>query len=280
MSSDIRVLGRINLARFSTLRLGGTAECLAEAYSEDGLIKAILRGAIPIGGGSNVLFGDVSGLIVLNRTRGIELDGCNIRAESGVNLISLSRFAASNCLKGLEWACGIPGSVGGAAKMNASAFGNCFADRLTRLKVLRGDRGEWLSKSEFKFSYRKGVSDVVLAAEFALNAAPREEIEHNMRELTARRLSSQPKGFSLGSVFKNPQGFGLKSAAYYIEQCGFKGYACHGLKVSDKHANFILNTGGATPKDFLTLTGIIKYSVYRRFGISLENEFEIIGDII
>ena len=256
------------------------AECLAEAFTTEGLKRALCNGATLLGKGSNVLCGDVDGIVVLNRTSEVSVEGNTVLAESGVGLIALSRFAASRNLGGLEWACGIPGSLGGAAKMNASAFGGSFADKLTALYIFEDGREVRVPKSEIKFAYRKGCDKPVLRAEFVLNYRPREESERIMRELTARRFAAQPKGHSLGSVFKNPSGFGLKSAGYYIEKCGFGGKEYKGLSVSEKHANFILNTGGAKPKDFLTLVEIIRSAVFGEFGIKLENEFESIGDIL
>lgn len=276
MSEDIKVFGKTNLAAFTTLKIGGNAECLAEAYTETGLLRAAENGAVILGKGSNVLLGDLE-FVALNRTSTVERDGRLIRCDSGVGLIALARFAAANGLSGLEWACGIPGSVGGAAKMNAAAFGNTFADNLVGLEVWDGNGVRRISKDDINFSYRKGCEFIVLKAEFLLGEKPREEIEGEMRRLTAKRFASQPKGRSLGSVFKNPAGD--KSAAYYIERCGFKGYKFKGLKVSDKHANFILNIGGATAEDFITLTGIIRAEVFAEFGITLEDEFEILGEV-
>jgi UDP-N-acetylmuramate dehydrogenase len=207
-------------------------------------------------------------------------EGNKITAEGGVLLSKLAVFAKENGLSGLEFAHGIPGSVGGGVCMNAGAYGGEMADVVSKVTFLTesGDIVE-VKGEECGFAYRKSAfSDggkFVLEAEFSLKEGEKETISSLMEDLIIRRREKQPLEYpSAGSTFKRPAGH---YAAALIEQCGLKGLRVGGAQVSEKHAGFIINLGGATCEDVLALMGQVQKRVFSDTGVVLESEVKVIG---
>ena len=213
----------------------------------------------------------------------IWLDSTEVRAEAGCLLAALSRDAAKNNCTGLEWACGIPGNVGGAVMMNAGAYGSNISNYITEIEIveLQAD-GEpalkVLTKEELDFSYRhSGITEnqVVVGVNLLLEQGDRDKSEQQMRELLQTRSAKQPLEYpSAGSVFKNPQG---DHAGRLVEVSGCRGLRVGGAEVSEKHGNFIVNRGGATAHDVLSLIKKVQEIVYEKNGVSLETEVRKIG---
>ncbi len=230
-----------------------------------------------LGGGSNTLIPDGENQVVVVSTselQRVEVQGNFVRAEAGVRLSKLMKIARENNLGGIEFLSGIPASVGGIVKMNAGAFGAETAVYLDKITVLTADNAKIEKCAPFDFGYRKGACDVVLTAMFKLESVSNEESFEREREFLKRRRNSQPKGRSLGSVFKNT-GLG---AGYYIDKVGLKGTRRGGAEISTKHANFIVNLGDGSAEDYLYLHDLAKQRVYEEFGITLEREFVILGE--
>jgi len=282
------------LAKWSTLRVGGPALALVEPESlaeVQRLLAGCREAGLPwlvIGGGSNILVSDrgFPGLVlVLGRKFGaISEDGCDqegrilIQVEAGCRLAKLVNWCQAQGLSGLEFAAGIPGSVGGAVMMNAGAWGGEIKDVLTSLRGLQaGALVEW-SRRELAFSYRSWEAPpgvVVLSATFALTPGQPELIRQVGQGYVAARKGKQPRGVaSAGSFFKNPPG---DYAGRLIEATGLKGLTVGGAKVSEVHANFLVNTGGATATDLLALLRLVRERVWQRCGVILAPEVKIIG---
>ncbi len=299
-----------SLSRYTTSRIGGPADLLVEAASADDLrdlARAARQRAVPafiLGGGANVLVGDAGmrGLTILNKARRLEfLDGGRVRAESGVILPTLARECITRGLSGLEWAIGVPGTVGGAIVGNAGAHGRDTASDVQRVWILGTDHAvqEW-SVEELAYAYRSSrikraaggreqgtngdaarcagtrhTPHVVLAAEFQLARGDRAELERKAAEYNEYRRRTQPPGASIGSMFKNPPG---DAAGRLIEAAGLKGTRVGRAEVSRLHANFFVNLGGATARDVLGLIDLAREKVRERFGVELELEIELVGD--
>ncbi|MDI6853585.1 MAG: UDP-N-acetylmuramate dehydrogenase [Deltaproteobacteria bacterium] len=276
------------LAPLTTWKIGGPAEYLAVPQDLEDVYKILShayrrgRPVFFLGRGSNVLISD-AGLpgLTLHLAKSLQKlarQGEVIRAGAGVSLPRLAQAAADWGLAGCEFLAGIPGTVGAAVRLNAGAQGSNLGQLLKRAWVLT-PRLQLLefAAPELGFAYRSSLllnfpHWLVVEAEFALTAeAPPEAIQARMRDFLAARRASQPSNpRSCGSVFKNPPDG--PPAGYLIEQVGFKGRRCGGAQVSWKHANFILNQGGATAADIKTLIHQIQETVWVRFGIKLERE--------
>lgn len=273
------------LAKHSTFKIGGPAEFCAFPKTAGELCALIAAAkangvrARVFGGASNLLLSSdgVEGLVILTtEMKGIALEGERLRVFAGTRLSELCNFAAKNSLSGAEFLFGIPGTVGGAVYMNAGAHGGEVSHILVESICYDEEKDEiiTLSAAEHEFAYRKSVFEnrslIVLSSLFELKKGAREEIEAKMKELTEKRRASQPLTLpSAGSVFKRPAvGFSGK----YIEDAGLKGFTIGGAQVSEKHAGFIVNIGGATSHDVLALIEKIKEEVFRIFGIMLETE--------
>ncbi|MBR0537893.1 MAG: UDP-N-acetylmuramate dehydrogenase, partial [Clostridia bacterium] len=239
------------------------------------------------GNGSNVLISDdgIRGVVIklMGGLTALEMrpDG-RIWCEAGVPLKRLCTFALENDLTGLEFAYGIPGSVGGAVYMNAGAYGGEIKDVLQAVRLLDIADGRIFEKpaSELKMAYRNtpftDKKHVIIGAYFSLETGNRNAIREKMEELLGRRKASQPLNFpSAGSTFKRPAG---AYAAALIDGCGLKGFGVGGAKVSEKHAGFVINAGGATCRDVRELMAEIKHIVYEKEGFVLEPEVELIGE--
>ena len=237
-----------------------------------------------IGNGTNLLFPDegVDRLVVNTRDMScvvLDAEG-RVTAEAGVPLARAAVFAQKQGLTGLEFAHGIPGSVGGAVCMNAGAYGGEMQQVVHSATVLFPDDGvRTLRGEELRFSYRHSLltdrpEAVVLRVVFQLTAGRPEEIRQKMEELMARRKTSQPLEYpSAGSTFKRPEGY---FAAALIDQCGLKGMTVGGAQVSEKHAGFVINRGGATCADVTALMAVIQRRVWEEKGVRLEPEIKMI----
>jgi len=279
------------MALHTTLGIGGPAEYYAVVHTQEQLI-ALVRWArkegLPyrvIGSGTNLLVADegVSGLVVENR-----ISHCCLRPDtglvlvgSGVILSDLALYTARHGWAGLEWAIGIPGTVGGAIVGNAGAFGGYVGDVVQEVTILDGQgQVRTLSGAECAFVYRgsrfKGArreQEVILSAALALRRASLAELEARLQEYTDRRARTQPAEPSAGSVFKRTPQY---PAGWLIEQVGLKGARIGGAQISPQHANFIINLGNATAADVRALVDLTRKRVRERFGIELELEIELL----
>lgn len=288
------------MARYTSLRIGGPADLLVTADSLEAVRKSVAlarQHGAPwrvLGAGCNILVSDagVRGLVILNRARKVSFapkpQGHRVWAESGTILAALARQCIERGWAGLEWAVGIPGTVGGAVVGNAGAWGSDMAAVLAAATVLEpaGSESRW-EVERFDYQYRSSALKrarqastghqevVVLQVELNLRAGDRAQLETRAAEITARRQASQPVGASCGSVFKNPPG---DYAGRLIEAAGLKGYRIGGAQISMQHANFILNQGGATARDVLALVNTAREQVADQFAVNLELEIEMVGD--
>ena len=278
------------MSRHTTLKLGGPADYLVFPRSAEE-IRALFAEAgaygMPvtvIGHGSNllVLDGGIRGLVisVSKNMRSIRREGNSLIAQAGAMLGSVAAEAAEDGLAGLEFASGIPGTVGGAMTMNAGAYGGEMAQVVSRVNGITPE-GEpvSLSNADMQFGYRTSavgrLNFVVTEAVFSLTPGEPEETRARMAELNAKRAEKQPLDqASAGSTFKRPEGY---YAAALIDQCGLKGYAVGGAQVSLKHAGFLINNGG-TSKDFVELMEKVQEIVGERAGVKLEPEIRILGE--
>ena len=286
---DISLRFQEPLAKHTSLRIGGPAEVMA--LPEDaGQLRRVLSAAnrlrCPIkilGAGTNVLVPDegVEGLVICLKDclDGIEaVSEWSIRVMSGVTMTRAAVYAANLGLSGLEFAHGIPGTVGGGVYMNAGAYGGEIGQVCQSVEILDSDGEKHvLSRDEMAFSYRhsclEGKEAIVLSTEFVLEPKSPEQIRMTMRELMARRTASQPLDLpSAGSAFKRPaQGY----AAALIQASGLKGYRVGNAAISEKHAGFAVNLGGATAEDMRRLLRQVSDRVFADSGIRLEPEIRI-----
>lgn len=285
------------MSRYTTLRLGGPADVLVQIASVEQLSSAYAAARDAgaevrvLGNGSNLLIrdGGVRGLVLQLGELFSEVsdpvplpDGrVALTAQGGATLQKLCNAAADHALSGLEFASGIPGTVGGAAYMNAGAYGGEMKDVVERVRHLTpaGEEGEAAGEA-LQFAYRKsrytGGRDIITFVEYRLAPGDPAQISAQMEDLMARRKSKQPYDMpSAGSVFKRPEGY---YAAALIEECGLKGRRVGGAQVSEKHAGFIVNTGGATCQDVLGLIGEIQREVFAQKGVRLETEVRVTGE--
>lgn len=273
------------MSRHTSLRIGGPAQFFLKVNKPAELAKIIALARdkgleiFILGAGSNLLVRDegLKGLVVkLGRDfKKLKIEGERLFAGAGARLREASRTATENGLSGLEFACGIPGTVGGAVIMNASFLGRSVSDIIARARLLSYE-GEILTRrrDEISFGYREsGLKDIVLEVEFLLERKERFEIEKRIAGFRKERSRLQPKGLSAGSIFKNPAG---DSAGRLIEEIGLKGTRMGGARISKKHANFILNSGAASSRDVLSLIEQVKERVRDRFGVVLKEEIVIV----
>ena len=268
---------RDSLSAYTTFGIGGRARRISVARSRSELID-LAPDALVLGRGSNVLVSDdgYDGDVVINRYDDIVFNGDLVVAGAGACLASVSAAAARCGLSGLEWAIGIPGSVGGAVRMNAGAFGGAISDRLLYADVLRDGAVVRLGRGELGFSYRRSAiadDDVVIAAAFLLDKISAAVTLARCGEYTERRRSKQPSGKSAGSVFKNPSGI---SVGKVLDGAGLKGLRNGGAVISPVHANIIVNTGDATADDVCGLIRIMKGELEAR-GIEAKEEIIYVG---
>jgi UDP-N-acetylmuramate dehydrogenase len=276
-----------DLSRYTTLGTGGRAREFAqpETVAE---VEALLRRDLPvatIGLGSNLLVADdgVDALVLrlAGELAAVEIDSDVLRAGGGAtNAVCLHRARTAG-LGGFEFACAIPGTIGGGIWMNGGAYGGDFSQVLVRALVATADGTGWLTPSELGLSYRHSNlrhGQVVLRAELRLSPRPPEEIKAAVRELNAQRKAAQPTNRrTFGSVFKNPDH--ELSAGRMLEACGLKGHRIGGAQISPKHANFIENAGGARTEDALALIAEARRRAREQYGVELVHEVQLLGDI-
>jgi UDP-N-acetylmuramate dehydrogenase len=281
----------VELARFTTLGTGGPARAFARPESEaevgellDWAQQRSLAVAV-VGLGSNLLAADDGvGALVLKlggELAAVEAEGDVLRVGGGTaNAVALHRARAAG-LGGFEFACAIPGTIGGGVWMNGGAYGGDFAGVLERALVATADGSDWLTPFDLGLSYRHSElrhGQVVLSAELRLRPRPPEEIKAEVSELNKRRKEAQPTNRrTFGSVFKNPEH--ELSAGRMLEACGLKGYRIGGAQISPKHANFIENADAATTADALALIAEARRRANEQFGVSLQHEVEFLGEL-
>jgi UDP-N-acetylmuramate dehydrogenase len=281
----------VELARYTTLGTGGPARAFArpdtEREVEELLHWAAERSLLVavIGLGSNLLAAD-GGVDALVLKLGGELASVEVKEDvlrvggGTANAVALHRARAAG-LGGFEFACAIPGTIGGGVWMNGGAYGGDFAGVLERALIATAEGTDWLTPTALGLSYRHSElqhGQVVLGAELRLRPRPPEEIKAEVRELNARRKAAQPTNRrTFGSVFKNPKH--ELSAGRMLEACGLKGHRIGGAQISPKHANFIENADGATTADALALMAEARRRAREQFGISLEHEVEFFGPL-
>lgn len=277
------------LSKHTSFRIGGPAAVMAFPKNREQLAQLLKKSALLdcdvaiLGAGTNVLAPDegVDGLVVCLKDclDGMELEGeTSIRVMAGVTMTRAAVFAANQGLSGLEFAHGIPGTVGGGVYMNAGAYGGEICQVCCEVEVMHLDGStEVLSNQQMGFSYRHSILEesggIVLSAVFELTPSPVEQIRAKMQELMGKRKASQPLDLpSAGSAFKRPVG---GYAAALIDQAGLKGYRVGDAAISEKHAGFAVNLGNATAKDVMTLLTQVSDIVFEKSGIRLEPEVRL-----
>ena len=285
-----QILENEPMSRHTTFRVGGPADlmffpcdcdqvCLSLSAAREAGVAAWV-----IGNGSNLLVrdGGIRGLVIVlgEGMARIGRDGDIVEAQAGAPLSRVAAFAQAEGLSGLEFAGGIPGTLGGGCAMNAGAYGGEMVQVLMDARVLMEGQVRTLNRDEMDMGYRTSrplrEGGVVLSARLGLKQGDREVIAARMRDLNARRREKQPLNFpSAGSTFKRPEGY---YAGALIEQAGLKGKSVGGAQVSLKHAGFIVNTGSATAGDILALIELVQSEVRARFGVELQTEVRIMGE--
>ncbi|AIE59563.1 UDP-N-acetylmuramate dehydrogenase [Bacillus methanolicus] len=279
------------LANHTTIKIGGPADLFIEPSSIDNLIKTmdLIREYNvkwrAIGRGSNLLVSDkgIEGAVIKlgPGLDGLEVNDTVVKVGGGHSLVSLATMISRKGLSGLEFAGGIPGSVGGAVYMNAGAHGSDISNILVKAHILFEDGTmEWLTNDEMEFSYRTSVLQkkrpgIVVEAVFQLEKGEKEEILSVLQKNKDYRKETQPWNFPCaGSIFRNPL---PHYAGKLIESAGLKGHSIGGAMISEMHGNFIVNTGNAKADDVLSLIQHIKDTIYNLYQIKMETEVEIIG---
>jgi len=284
----------VHMSNFTTMNVGGPADALLIAHSADQLADMVARvwqletPMKVLGSGSNLLISDkgIRGVVIINHAHNVKINTrsqpVTVWAESGALMINLGRQLALRGLSGMEWAATIPGTVGGAVYGNAGAFGRETCRSLVKADVLHRSRGraDWTC-DELQYSYRASLlkrdteEAVILSALFEVAGGDALQIQADVDSYRQRRLRTQPPGASMGSVFRNPPD---DKAGRLIEAAGLKGKRIGGALISPKHANFIINEGGAKAQDILDLLVLARQSVEKQFNIALIPEVEVIGD--
>lgn len=287
---DGKLLQNVSLKDYTTYKVGGNCKFMFFPKSIDGLIsvlKLCKREKIKhmvLGGGSNVLFSDreYQGIIIkLDSFKNIELTRNKIRVGAGYSLMKLSLFAAKKGLTGLEFAGGIPGTVGGSVYMNAGAYKSDMGYIVKEVKVLTNDYEViTLVNKECDFHYRSSIFQkrkdyLILEVTIALKKGDKKLIDEVMKDRRERRIATQPLEYpSAGSVFRNPEGM---FAGKMIEDLGLKGLTKGGAQISTKHANFIINLGNAKSRDIVDLITIARDAVYENYHVELRVEQELVN---
>ena len=312
----------IPLSNHTTFRIGGPARFFFTAKTKDDLIRAIAAAQknktrfFILGSGSNLLVSDrgYNGLVIKIQNTKYKIQNTKLFSEAGVNLGDLVKLSLEKGLTGLEWAAGIPGTIGGAIRGNAGAFGKSISDTIKKVEVLEikisrirdfnhpnilknvgmiSSLSKIFQKKDCKFGYRNSIFKqnknlIILSAEIQLRKGDKKAIQKKIKKHLDWRRKNQPLNFpSCGSVFKNPRKF---SAGELIEKCGLKGKKINKAQISEKHANFIVNlgppaltssrrsqAGGAKAKDVVKLIQLIKKKVKAKFKIELKEEIQYLG---
>lgn len=279
------------MSKYTTMRVGGPCDCIVFP-DEISKIREVIDFCknenitfFVIGNGSNLLVKDegIHGVVIKlgHRFSKIEIDGEYILAYAGATMPALSQLAKKNSLKGLEFACGIPGTIGGGVKMNAGAYGSQISDILYEVTYMdEKEEIKTIKNKDCSFGYRKSIftinpNYVILSAKFKLERGNIDEIENKMKENSLARKAKQPLEYpNFGSVFKRPEGYFVGKL---VDDAGLRGYKIGGAQVSTKHTGFIVNVDNATCKDVLDLIGYVQTAVYNKFNVKLTPEVIIIG---
>jgi UDP-N-acetylmuramate dehydrogenase len=287
-----KVQENVPLAPYTSARIGGPADILLTASSADDLaemVATLWEHAMPyvvLGGGSNVLVSDdgVRGVVLLNKAKATRFesgDQPKVWCEAGVVFSNLANRCASKGLSGLEWACTVPGTIGGAVFGNAGAFGGDMSGNLISAEVLTANGRETWPVEKFGYGYRTSVlkrneiKAIVLSAELMLKNSTKEEVTVKIEQFGERRKATQPPGASMGSMFKNPPG---DYAGRLIEGAGLKGARIGNAEISPVHGNFFINHGKTKASDIRALIELAQRTVKEKFGVQLELEVELIGN--
>lgn len=286
-----RVFTEELMSQHTTFKIGGPADYfLVPEKSEDvgAIVRLCKKEGIPyfiLGNGSNLLVGDggYRGVVIqiYKNMSAVKTEGTTITAQAGALLSAVAAAAKNASLTGFEFAGGIPGTIGGAAVMNAGAYGGEMKDVLCEVTVMDKE-GEIISlpAEKLELGYRTSVIKkagyIVLEAKIQLKEGDQEAIRETMKDLTIRRTTKQPLEYpSAGSTFKRPEGY---FAGKLIMDSGLAGYQVGGAQVSEKHCGFVINAGGATAKDVRTLMDNVRDIVYKKYGVTLEPEVKFLGD--
>lgn len=282
----LRLEWNVPLAKYTTFHIGGLAECLISARSSEE-VQTVLQFCntheVPVhilGNGSNLLVDDagIAGIVLYigRRMQEITVNDTMIVAEAGARMTLVARQAAEAGLTGLEFAHGIPGTIGGGVIMNAGAYGGELSQVVTKVEAFDAEGNlHVIEGDDLCFGYRKSTLKthgyIVTRVYLQCKYGDKEAIQALMTDLSVQRRSKQPLEYpSAGSTFKRPQGY---FAGQLIDQAGLKGYMIGGAQVSEKHAGFIINKDNASGKDVRTLIGYIKATVFEKFGVELEPEY-------
>lgn len=278
------------MKKHTTFRVGGPADLYVCPKRQElpEILKLVKKHDLPvtiIGNGSNLLVGDkgIRGLVIEvgAQMRTLEVEGTILRVQAGALLSQVAAKAAAAGLGGMEFAAGIPGSIGGAVTMNAGAYGGEMKDILQQVTVFTPACEEKvLSREDLQLSYRHSCIPengfLVLEAELSLTPAPEQEIRAKMAELREKRIEKQPLEFpSAGSTFKRPEGY---FAGKLIMDAGLRGYTVGDAQVSEKHCGFVINRGNATAAEIVQLMKDVQECVKKQFGVTLEPEVKMIGE--
>jgi len=288
-----KLLVNISMSEYTSFKVGGPVDLMVTPSNTEEIRSAInlcKSNGLPyfvMGKGSNLLVRDLGFRgVIISLSKKLEkierLEDCTIKAEAGVSLAKLAAYAADVGLAGLEFASGIPGSLGGALYMNAGAYDYDMSGVVSCAGLIdeNGDEQD-MQVNEMSLGYRTSIFQskgyIIKDVTLKLHAGDRELIKAKMMELNNRRKVSQPLEMpSAGSTFKRPEGY---YAAKLIDDCGLKGYSIGGAKVSEKHAGFIVNYDNATASDILSLMEYVKDRVYEKFGVMLVPEVEVLGSV-
>ncbi|MBU1289648.1 FAD-binding protein [Patescibacteria group bacterium] len=258
----MKIQENVSLAGQTSFRVGGAARYFFDARDKDDLVRAVFfakEKGLPffiLGGGSNLLVSDegFDGTVILANNEQRRVSKNIIKSEAGVKLSDLVRLSVENGLTGLEWAVGIPGTIGGAVKVNAHAFGSDISQLVKNIEK---------------------EDNIIFSVELELKKGDKEKSEKLIREYFIKRKETQPLNYpSAGCIFKNPPG---RFAGKLIDDCGLKGERMGEAEISKKHANFIINLGGARAKDIAALIALAKTEVKKKFGLDLKEEIERVG---
>lgn len=313
MSFHRTCMNNVLLSNLSNYRIGGAAEILCRARDRDDVVYAVTRAArenLPIfvlGGGTNLLISDegVRGMVLKPEMDVLAAEGTIVRAGAGVSMAELLECTIARGLSGLEWAGGLPGTVGGAIRGNAGAFGGEIKDAVRTvisLSLCPGKAEKTRTRRSCRFGYRTSVfkeqgGEVIVEAEFALRRGDRKAIRDAVEEKIRYRRDRHPLEYpNIGSIFKNvdvrsvpPKVFGafekavktdpfpVVPVAALIDRAGLKGVSCGGAMISPQHPNFIVNVLHATAADVKTLIALVKFTIKKRFGVALEEEIMYVG---
>lgn len=280
-----------NMKKHTTIRIGGDAKCMVLPTEIDDIIKTVKFAKendidyFVIGNGSDLVVADegIDGIVIKigSGFDKVEVNGEEITAYAGCTMPKFAQIAKKESLTGFEFACGIPGTIGGGVRMNAGAYGSEIANVVEEITYLDENSNICkIKKEDAKFGYRQSIFGmnkdyIVLSAKFVLKKGNIKDIEEKMKEFTTARKSKQPIEYpNAGSTFKRPEGYFVGKL---VQDAGLRGYRVGNMQVSTKHTGFIVNLGDATCKEVKQIIKDIQETVYEKFGVKLETEIQFIG---